>query len=339
VLELEGAKDLPAAALGSSEALRVGEYVVAIGNPFGLGHTVTIGVISATARSFQMVDNRFGEMLQTDAAINPGNSGGPLLNLRGEVIGMNTAIISNGRVEGNLGIGFAVPINTVRELLPQLHTGKVIRGRIGVEVTALPSGDAYRDFGLKSRTGALVRSVAPGGAADRASIEPGDVVIEFNGRPVPNTNELVKMVTATKPGTSVPVKVVRDGKEQTLNVTVDELDLEAEQQGRQSRAPSAEPGAQGSDSFGLALTNITPQRARQLQLPSGVTGALVTEVDPDGPSAGVLRQGDVILSVNSQRVASAEAAGRALAAVQDGRIARLQVWREDTQIFLTVRKE
>jgi serine protease Do len=330
---------LPEAKFGDSSQMAAGDWVIAIGNPFGLGHTVTVGVISATARSFQMVDNRFGEMLQTDAAINPGNSGGPLLNLRGEVIGMNTAIISSGRVEGNLGIGFAVPINTVRELLPQLHTGKVIRGRIGVEVTAIPSGDAYRDFGLKSRAGAVVQRVAPGGSADRASIEPGDVVIEYNGRPVANTNELVKMVTATKPGTSVPVKVVRDGKERTITVTVDELDLEAEQQGRQSRGPAAEPGVQGSDSFGLALTNITQQRARQLQLPSGVTGALVTEVDPDGPSAGILRQGDVILSVNSQRVSTAEAAGRALAAIPDGRIARLQVWRDDSQVFLTIRKE
>jgi serine protease Do len=331
---------LPEAKFGDSSQMAAGDWVIAIGNPFGLGHTVTIGVISATSRSFQMTDNRYGEMLQTDAAINPGNSGGPLLNLRGEVIGMNTAIISNGRVEGNLGIGFAVPINTVRELLPQLHTGKVIRGRIGVEVNAVPTGDAYRDFGLKSRAGAVVQRVSPGGSAARGGIEPGDVIIEYNGRPVPNTTDLVKMVTATKPGTSVPVKVVRDGKERTLNVTVDELDLEAEQQGRQSRGgPGGTPGDQGSASFGLTLGDVSPSQARQLQLPSGVTGALVTEVDPDGPSFGILRQGDVILSVNGQRVQGSAAAGRALAAVQDGRIARLQVWRDDSQIFLTVRKD
>ena len=173
-------------------------------------------------------------MLQTDAAINPGNSGGPLLNLRGEVIGMNTAIISNGRAEGNLGVGFAVPINTIRELLPQLNTGKVMRGRIGVQVGRVPR-DGYEDFGLKSRTGALVASVVPGGAAGKAGIEPGDVIVEYNGRPVPNTNELVKMVTATKPGTSVPVKVMRDKQERTFTVVVDELDLAAEQSGRSSR--------------------------------------------------------------------------------------------------------
>ena len=192
----------PVAKFGDSSQMAAGDWVMAIGNPFGFRHTVTIGVISATERPFPVTDGRSSEMLQTDAAINPGNSGGPLLNLRGEVIGMNTAIISNGRSEGNIGIGFAIPINTIRDLLPQLHTGKVIRGRIGVQITSVPL-EGYQDFGLKTRAGAIISSVAPGGAADKAGIEPGDVVTEFNGRPVPNTNELVKMVTATKPGIAV----------------------------------------------------------------------------------------------------------------------------------------
>jgi serine protease Do len=277
-------------------------------------------------------------MLQTDAAINPGNSGGPLLNIRGEVIGMNTAIIANGRQEGNIGIGFAVPINAVRDLLPQLHTGKVTRGRIGVQIAPVPR-DAFQDFGLKSRVGAVVSSVAPGGAADKAGIQPGDVIIEFNGRPVPNSNNLVNMVTATKPGTSVPVKVVREGRDRTLNVTVDELDLQAERgrQGRSSEPP--EPAEQGSESFGLTLGNLTPQRSRQLQLPAGQTGALVTEVDPSGPSAGALRPGDIITAVNRQPVTNATEAGRALRQVQAGRIAQILVWRDGTQVFVTVRKE
>jgi serine protease Do len=278
-------------------------------------------------------------MIQTDAAINPGNSGGPLLNLRGEVIGMNTATISNGRAEGNIGIGFAIPINTVRDLLPQLQTGKVIRGRIGVQVTAVPR-DGYQDFGLKTRTGALISSVAPNGAAQKAGIEPGDVITEFNGRPVPNTNELVKMVTATKPGTSVPVRLMREGRERTLNVVVEELDLEAEQ-GRQSRSSAGpdEPATQGGDSFGLALSNLTPQRARSLQLPPGTTGALITDVDPNGPSAGALRQGDVILSVNRQPVSNAAEAGRALQQIPSGRIAQILVWRGDGEVFVTVKKD
>ena len=150
---------IPEAKFGDSSQMGAGDWVIAIGNPFNLNHTVSVGVISRTEPSFQVADRRFGEMLQTDAAINPGNSGGPLLNLRGEVIGVNTAIISNGRAEGNMGVGFAVPINTIRDLLPQLSTGKVIRGRIGVQVGLVPR-DGYEDFGLKSRTGAVVQSVS-----------------------------------------------------------------------------------------------------------------------------------------------------------------------------------
>jgi serine protease Do len=319
--------------------MAAGDWVMAIGNPFGFRHTVTIGVISATERPFPVTDGRSSEMLQTDAAINPGNSGGPLLNLRGEVIGMNTAIISNGRSEGNIGIGFAVPINTIRDLLPQLHTGKVIRGRIGVQITSVPL-EGYQDFGLKTRAGAIISSVAPGGAADKAGIEPGDVVTEFNGRPVPNTNDLVKMVTATKPGSAVPVKVVREGKERTFNVTVDELDLDAEQTARQTRGNDrTEPAEQGAESFGLTLSNITPQTSRRLQLPSGRTGAVITDIDPNGPSAGALRPGDVILSVNRQVVSNAAEAGRELQRVPAGRIAQILVWRGDGEVFVTVKKE
>src|SRR4029077_16643212 len=148
---------LPEASVGDPSPMQPGDWVMAIGNPFSLAHTVSVGVISATKRPFQVTDGRSNEMLQTDAAINPGNSGGPLLNLRGEVVGMNTAIISNGRAEGNIGIGFAVPINTIRNLLPQLHSGKVIRGRIGVQISAVPR-EGFEDFGLKTRSGAIVSS-------------------------------------------------------------------------------------------------------------------------------------------------------------------------------------
>jgi serine protease Do len=317
-----------------------GDWVMAIGNPFGLSHTVSVGVISAIERTpFEMTRGRRTALLQTDAAINPGNSGGPLLNIRGEVIGMNTAIISNGRAEGNIGIGFAIPINSVRELLPQLNTGKVIRGRIGVEVNAVPR-QGFEEFGLKSRAGAVVARLTPGGAADKGGVEPGDVIVEFNGRPVPTTTDLVNMVTATKPGTSVPLKVMRDRRERTLTVTVEELDLAAEQGGRQTRSTDQAPSDdQGSESFGISLGDLTAQRSRQLELPSGQTGALVTEVDPDGPSAGALRAGDVILSVNRQRVANAREAARELQRVTAGRLAQILVWRDGGQVFITIRKE
>ncbi|MGE3959430.1 MAG: Do family serine endopeptidase [Vicinamibacterales bacterium] len=329
---------LPEAKFGDSSQMAAGDWVMAIGNPFNQGWTVTVGVVSAMSRPFT-TDGRTNEMIQTDAAINPGNSGGPLLNLRGEVIGINTMIFTNGRAEGNIGIGFAVPINTVRDLLPQLQQGKVIRGRIGLQMTAVPK-DGFEEFGLKSRAGALVSSVAPGGPAEKAGVKPGDVVTQFNGKPVQNTTDLQKMVSATKPGTSVALTVVRNGKEQTIRATVEELDLEAERNGRSARGPEREqPEEQGQDSFGLTLGNLTPQMARRLQMPSGQTGAVVTEVDDAGPSAGILRPGDVILSVNGQEVSSAAEAGRELQRIPSGRIARVLVWRGDGEVFVTIRKE
>jgi serine protease Do len=278
-------------------------------------------------------------MLQTDAAINPGNSGGPLLNVRGEVIGINTAIISNGRTEGNIGIGFAVPSNTVRDLLPQLMQGKVTRGRIGVQIAAVPR-EGFEDFGLTSRTGALVAAVMPGSAAEKGGVEAGDVVLQYNGRPIANRDELVSAVVATKPGTNVPIRVMRDKREQTLNVVVEELDLEAEQGApRRSQSDSVDPQEQGSSGFGLTLQNLTPQVARRLQVPSGQTGALVSDVDPDGPSAAVLRAGDVILEVNDVAVTSAAEAGRELQKIASGRLARVRIWREPSEVFVTVKKD
>jgi serine protease Do len=321
--------------------MAAGDWVMAIGNPFNYSHTVTIGVISAAKRAFPITDGRTNDVMQTDAAINPGNSGGPLLNARGEVIGINTAIITNARSEGNIGIGFAVPINTVRDLLPQLRQGKVVRGRIGVTVTAVPR-EGYEDFGLKSRSGAIVASVLSGGAAQKSGMEPGDVVVQYNGRPVANRDELVNMVVGTKPGTSVPIKVLRNKQEKTLNVTVEELDLEAEQNG--GRRPSGQsqqdqPEEHGASGFGLTLENVTPSMARRLSMPSGQTGAVITDVDPDGPAAGALRQGDVILSVNRQQVSSAADAARELQKVQPGHLAQLIVWRGNGETFVTVKKD
>ena len=332
-------RTLPVAQFGDSSQIEAGDWVVAIGNPFGYEHTVTVGVISATQRPYQVTDGRTSEMLQTDAAINPGNSGGPLLNIRGEVIGMNTAIISDGRSEGNIGIGFAVPSNTVRDLLPQLRRGKVTRGRIGVTVSELPV-EGYEDFGLRSRAGAVVNSVMPGGAAAEAGVEPGDVIIEYNGRAVRRSGDLVQMVVATAPGTSVPLRVMRNGKEATLTITIDELDLAAEQGARaRGNGPAEPPEEQGSDSFGLTLSNLTSAMAQRLQLPSGRSGAVITDVDPNGPSAGRLLPGDVVLSINRSPVASASDAGRALQAIESGRLAQILVWRGGNEVFVTVQKD
>src|SRR5262245_23298852 len=335
-------RPLQEAKFGDSSQVEAGDWVMAIGNPFGQDHTVTVGVISATSRAFRVTDGRSNDMLQTDAAINPGNSGGPLLNLRGEVIGINTAIITNARNEGNIGIGFAVPSNTVRDLLPQLRNGKITRGRIGVSVLPIPR-EALEDFGLKERRGALVAQVPAGGAAAKAGVEPGDIIVQYNGRPVNNSDELVKMVVATKPGTTVPIKVLRNKQEKTLNVTVDELDLEAEQNGgrrpQQSDQPQSQSDQQDAGGFGVMLDNVTAQLARRLKLPSGQTGAIVLEVDPDGAAAGALRNGDVILAVNRRPVSNAAEAARELQKVPSGRIAQILVWRGDGETFVTVKKD
>jgi serine protease Do len=321
---------------GDSSQMQPGDWVMAIGNPFGLAHTVSVGVISATERPFPVADGRTQDVLQTDAAINPGNSGGPLLNVRGEVVGINTAIYADPRQQGNIGIGFAIPINVVRDLLPQLRTGKVTRGVIGVSVQNVPL-DAVAEFGLTERGGALVVTVSRGGPAARAGLEPGDVIIEFNNRRVPNRDELVRMVVATKPGTTVPVKVLRDRRERTLNLTVDELDLDAEGTTTSRRTEPEETTGVG---FGLTLGPLTPDVARRMRVPSDTVGVLVTDVEPGSSAARapVLR-GDIILQVNRTAVGSPADASRELNRVPSGGTAFLLVLRGGQETFVTVRKE
>jgi serine protease Do len=329
---------LPEMKFGDSAQMQPGDWVMAIGNPFNLAHTVSVGVISALERPFPVAEQRFAQVLQTDAAINPGNSGGPLLNLRGEVIGINTAIYSDQR-QGNIGIGFAMPINVVRDLLPQLRTGKITRGRIGVSVGPVPP-DALDEFGLTERRGALVATVERTGPAGAAGMEPGDVIVEFNGKPVRNNNELVTMVVNTKPGSSVPVKVMREKKEVTLNVKVDELNLDDEGSNTQRRADGA-PEEEASSGFGMTLGNITRDTARQLRLDETVRGAVITDVEPGSPAARAgLQPGDVITRVNRRPVTGATEASRELARVESGGTAFLLVVRRGgDETFVTVTKE
>ena len=330
---------LPAIEFGDSSQMQPGDWVMAIGNPFNLAHTVSVGVISAKERPFTVAEGRSAQVLQTDAAINPGNSGGPLLNVRGEVIGINTAIIADGRQSGNIGIGFAIPINTVRDLLPQLRTGKITRGRIGIGVEGI-SRDAVDEFGLKDRKGAVVKTVSPGGAAAKAGLEPGVVIIAYNGKPVASRDELVQMVVATKPGTSVPVRIVRDRAEKTVNVTVDELDLEAEGNlSSRNRERGDDTGQATSTGFGLRLQNISPQDARELKLDSS-RGALIADVEQGSPAARAgLRPGDVIVRVGREPIASATDAQRELGKVPSRGTAFLRVLRDGQETFVSVTKE
>ena len=331
---------LPEVKFGDSAQIQAGDFVMAIGNPFGLAHTVSVGIISAVERPFPVSEGRSAQVLQTDAAINPGNSGGPLLNLRGEVVGINAAIISGTQQSGNVGIGFAIPINVVRELLPQLRAGKITRGRIGVGIGAVPA-DAIDEFGLKNRNGAVVLNIVPGGAAARAGIEPGDVIVAYNGKPIRNRDELVAMVTATKPGTTVPLRVVRDRQERMISVTVDELDLEAETTTlRSNNGGSSDDPQETTSGFGVTLGNITPDIAQRLRLDRGTEGAVITDVEPGSPAARAgLAVGDIVMRVGRETVETAAEASRELGRIPPGGTAFLRVLRNRQETFIAVTKE
>ena len=325
--------ELASATFGDSSQMAPGDWVMAIGNPFGYGHTVTVGVISATGRGLRPVRGREVDMLQTDAAINPGNSGGPLLNIRGEVVGVNTAIISDRM--GNVGIGFAVPINTVRELLDQLRDGKVTRGVIGVSIADVPR-EGYEVLGLDEPNGVAISAVTDGLPADEAGMRPGDVIVAYNGEPVTNTEDLQGRVVATAPGTVVPVDIVRDLERMTLDVTIGELNLDEER----TAVMTNDSGEETSEGFGITLQNLTPNLSQQLGVPEGTTGAVVSGVAGGSPAeASDVRQGDVILRINRTEVETASQAIDVLDAIDSGRTAFMLVQRGENRVFLQVEKQ
>jgi serine protease Do len=330
---------LQAVKFGDSAQMQPGDWVMAIGNPFSLSHTVTVGVISALGRPFG-VPGREQNMLQTDAAINPGNSGGPLLNIRGEVVGMNTAIYTQSSTAGNMGIGFATPINAIRDLLPQLRTGKVTRGVIGVNVDRDHlSKEAAAALGLPNTNGAVIRSVTEGEPAQKAGIQAGDVVVEINGKPVTDSDSLVSLVVATRPATTVPVTVIRDKKRMTLNVTVGELDIDAEQGRLSRRGGGGGPDEPAATGFGMDVGPVTPEIARELDLPRGRGGAIITDIDPRSPaSLAGLAVNDVILEVNRQPVTNVSQVTRELQRATAGTPVFLLIWRDGQQIFVTMTK-
>ncbi len=290
VIKLKGDfEDLPTVELGDSSKLEIGQWVLAVGSPFGLTHTVSAGIISAKGRSGIGVAE-YESLIQTDAAINPGNSGGPLVNLQGQVVGINTAILSPSRgYMGNVGIGFAIPVNMASSILEELKTGAEIRrGYLGVRISDLTPGMA-ETFGFGSTNGVLIHEVEEGTPAEEAGLEHGDIVVKYDGRKVNNANQFRQMAAATEPGEKVEITVWRKGEEKTLTVRVGEL--------------GAELGS--ADWFGVAVQNITREKAEKLRLRT-TRGVEVTNVSPDSPAARVLSRGDMIFSVNRKPVADVD---------------------------------
>jgi serine protease Do len=290
LVKIEPKEKLTAVSLGDSDRLRVGDWVVAVGNPFGLSNTVTAGIVSAKKRVIGA--GPYDDFIQTDAPINPGNSGGPLFNLQGEVVGINTAIIPNGQ-----GIGFAVAVNLAKNLLPQLEAkGSVTRGYLGVNIQAI-TPELAKGLNLSDAKGALVADVMKGGPAEAAGITPGDVIVGFDGKDVAEVGNLPPLVAATPVDKTVVVKVLRNGSEQSLSVKVARMPGE-----RTESASQAEP-AQGR--WGLALRDLDARTAQRVGLARG-EGVLVTGVEPGSAAAKAgVRQGDVILEVNRRKAGSA----------------------------------
>lgn len=319
LIRVETSSPLPTVAFGDSDKVRPGDWVVAIGNPFDLDHTVTAGIVSAKHRSLL---GSYDDYIQTDAAINPGSSGGPLLNLSGEVIGINTAIR-----EGANTVGFTIPINMAKQLIPQLFaSGHVTRGWLGVVIQEL-SPDLAEKFEIGDREGALVSKVATDGPAQEAGVRVGDVIVEFDGKKIESYNELPRIVAAAPVGKEVDVVVVRSGKRKRVGVTLGELPGE-------SFTPASAPT---SSQLGLHLQPLTQELAERLDL-EATQGALVAQVDPGSPAeeAG-LRRGDVVLEVNREPVKSPEDVRKH--AHQEGASVLFLVQRGDRTQFYVVKRE
>jgi serine protease Do len=294
VLKID-AKDLPTLTLGDSSKMQVGDMVFAIGDPFGVGETATMGIVSATGRSIGIEGPRgYEDFIQTDAAINPGNSGGAMIDLHGDLIGINTAIVTGGG-GGNQGIGFAIPINMARQVMDQLVAhGKVVRGYLGVSIQTL-TPELAKQFGLNQSNGVLIGDVTPDSPAARAGLRKGDVVLELNGEPVNDNRQLSLRIAQIAPGTSAKLKIWRDGKSQDVNVPLSEWPDES------TKATSSEDNDSAIE--GVEVQDLTSDIAQQLNLAPGTRGVVVTSVDPASPAASAgLERGFVIQEVNHKPV-------------------------------------
>lgn len=324
VLKIDAKKPLPLAAMGDSDNLQVGDWVVAIGNPFGLTNTVTAGIVSAKGRTIGA--GPYDDFIQTDASINPGNSGGPLFNLQGEVVGINTAINPMGQ-----GIGFAIPINMVKPLVPQLvATGEVTRGYLGVSIQSI-TPDLAKALKLEDRKGALVGDVVSGSPAEKAGIRRGDVIVDFNNKEVDGAHDLPAMVAKTPVGEEVPVTILRDGEKRNLPIMVGKL--------RSKTAKNEESSQPAKGKWGLFLGDVTPKMAEELGLKND-HGVMVAGVQPGSPAdlAGV-HKGDIILEVNRQPAKSVQEVTERIAKADDEDTLLLLVKRDQGSFFIALEKK
>jgi len=338
LLRLKDADDLPVARLGDSDTVRVGEWALAIGSPFGLQQTVTAGIISATGRTNMGLAN-YEDFIQTDASINPGNSGGPLVNLDGEVIGINSAIRSGGGFTGeayNIGIGFAIPINMARRVVADLREkGSVVRGWLGVSIQNV-TDEMARAMDLRENKGALVAEVLPDSPAEDAGIEVGDVVLEMNGVKVKDANELKNRVALLTPDERVEFLINRDGTEKRIYVTIGERPPDLNTYYEESRGAEGESRAVAS--LGIEVQNLDPELAGEMGLDED-KGVVITRVFRDSPAdkAG-LRSGDVILQFDRQEVKDAAGFEEMAGKIVEGEPVLVLVWRDGRTTFLVIEK-
>jgi serine protease Do len=325
LIKIDAKKKLTYVELGDSDKLDVGEWVVAIGNPFGLGHTVTAGIVSAKGRIIG--SGPYDDFIQTDASINPGNSGGPLFNLKGEVVGINTAIVQGGQ-----GIGFATPIRLAKSVLGQLkEKGKVTRGWLGVYIQRL-TPEAAENLGISGRRGALVSDVTSGGPAEKAGIRTGDVIVAFNGKEIKDEHDLPQAVASMTPGKTVDVRLLRDGKETTVAVTIAEMEAE----------PGTPAGGQElSKNLGLTVQDITPEIAQRFQI-ENTKGVVVTGVEDGSPAEDAgFSEGDIIRVILRQNkrnpVTNASEFTNLVKKFQSDKTMLFLVERGDARILLTVK--
>ena len=323
------ANDLPTIALADSEKVEVGDVVLAIGNPFGVGQTVTSGIVSAKNRGNMGIED-YEDFIQTDAAINPGNSGGALIDIDGRLIGINTAILS--RSGGSQGVGFAIPSNLARNVMESLvKNGKVTRGYLGVVIQTI-TPDLAQEFNLKDDKGALVSDVAPNGPADKAGFKSGDVVTEFNGHPVVDSRRLQLDVASTAPGSKVPVTIVRDGSKKNLDVTVKQLPGSD----KLAQADSSSTDDNGTLN-GVEVADLDQQAHQQFNVPKNIKGAVVTQVDPGSPAADAgLKPGVVIQEINHQPVKSADEAVKLTEKSENNKRTLVRIWDNGSSHYVVV---